>query len=82
MMCVIRTQIQLQDEQADRLKRLAAEQGVSMAALIRRGVDLVLADSSGDSDWEDALSVVGRHQGTGEAVAVDHDAFLDEAFGG
>ena len=39
---MVRTQIQLTEEQARRLKALAAEQGVSMAELIRRSVDTVL----------------------------------------
>ena len=36
---MIRTQIQLTEEQAQRLKTLAAEQGKSVAELIRQSVD-------------------------------------------
>ena len=39
---MVRTQIQLTDEQARHVKRLAAEQQVSMATVIRQGVDLLL----------------------------------------
>ena len=38
-----RTQIQIQDEQLRWLKQLAAEQGVSMAQLVRESIDLYRA---------------------------------------
>ena len=39
---VVRTQIQLTEDQARHVRRIAAEQRVSMATVIRRGVDLLL----------------------------------------
>jgi hypothetical protein len=39
---MIRTQIQLTEEQARRLKAMAAERGTSVAELIRQGVDDLL----------------------------------------
>jgi predicted transcriptional regulator len=39
---LVRTQIQLTDEQAERLRRLAAERNRSIADLVREGVDQVL----------------------------------------
>ena len=36
---MIRTQIQLTDEQSKRLKAMASDEGVSVAELIRRSVD-------------------------------------------
>lgn len=79
---MIRTQIQLDEEQGAALKRLAVERGVSIAALVREGVDLLLAGAGGDADWEAALRVVGRHRGPGGSVAEDHDRHLEEAFTG
>ena len=39
---MVRTQIQLTEEQARALKELAAEEGVSMAELIRRSVEYTI----------------------------------------
>lgn len=77
---MIRTQIQLDEEQARALKRLAAERGVSMAALVREGIDHLLAQTQRDTDWENALEAVGKYRGSGGAVAEDHDHYLDETF--
>jgi hypothetical protein len=42
---MVRTQVQLTKEQAAELKRLALERGVSVAELVREGVDRVLRES-------------------------------------
>ena len=41
---MVRTQIQLTEEQAEGLKRLAAERGVSMAELVRQSVQRLLEE--------------------------------------
>jgi len=46
---MIRTQIQLTEQQAAELKRLAAARGQSMAQLVRTGVDRLLREESGAS---------------------------------
>ncbi len=48
----IRTQIQLTEQQARRLKELAQRSGVSMAELIRRSMERLLNESSGVSTEE------------------------------
>lgn len=76
---MVRTQVQLTDDQASRLRRLAAERGVSVAALVREGVDRVLGENPADAAWERALSVVGAfHGGAGEPVSEEHDRYLGE----
>jgi Ribbon-helix-helix protein, copG family len=77
---MIRTQIQLGDEQVRRLKRLAAERGVSLAELIREGADRILADSELDERWERASALVGRYRDTATDVAANHDRYLGEAY--
>ena len=60
---MVRTQIQLTEAQARALKRLAREQHVSMAELIRRGVDCLLASASGpspDDRKRRAIAAAGR----------------------
>jgi len=79
---MIRTQIQLTEAQFEALKKLSAAENVSMAELIRRGVDLVLASGS-NADDEDrinrALSAAGRFRSGLKDLSVNHDAYLAEA---
>ena len=80
-----RTQISLEPEQADRLRRLAQERGVSMAHLVREAVDqayaTVLVPPSRADLWDRALEAVGSGQGDGANVSEDHDRYLDETYG-
>lgn len=81
MLYMVRTQIQLGEEQARELKRLAHERGVSIAALVREGVDQVLGDRERERAWERAMSVAGKYRsGTGD-LATEHDRHLDEIYG-
>ncbi len=77
---MIRTQIQLTEEQARALKALAARDGISMAALVRRGVDRVLAESDEDARWARALALVGKFRSGHTDVARRHDDYLTEDF--
>lgn len=79
---MIRTQIQLTQEQARRIKEVAEREGISMAEVIRQAVELWLA-AYGDLPREErkrrALGVVGRfHSGLGN-VAQNHDYYVAEA---
>ncbi len=79
-----RTQISLEPEQADLLRRLAQERGVSMAHLIRDAVDraygTALAPPTREELWERAWSAVGSAaSGLGD-VARNHDDYLDEIY--
>jgi hypothetical protein len=81
---MIRTQVQLTEEQAEALRQLAARQGVSMAELFRRGVDRLLAAEQAVSlqeRRERARQVVGRFASGKRDVSLQHDAHLAEAFG-
>ena len=84
MSSVERTQISLEPDQAERLRRLARERGVSMAHLIREAVDATYGPEAPDSRealWARAWSAVGcGHSGLGD-VAEDHDRYLDEIYG-
>jgi hypothetical protein len=76
---MVRTQIQLTEDQARGLKAAAAVRGVSMAQLIREAVDHALASSSDEARWRLALTAVGVIS-DGADVAVNHDKYLAEAF--
>ncbi|MHB1343031.1 MAG: CopG family transcriptional regulator [Thermoleophilia bacterium] len=79
---MVRTQIQLHPEQASRLRVVAAAENVSLAELIRRGVDLVLDQSQAGTpgDRLDTLRVVGAFHSGGVDVAGRHDDELAEAY--
>ncbi|HZK49832.1 MAG TPA: ribbon-helix-helix protein, CopG family [Thermoleophilia bacterium] len=79
---MIRTQIQLHDDQARRLREIAAAEEVSLAEMIRRGVDMVLESSSELTrrDRLDALRVAGSFDSGLPHVAERHDDELAEAY--
>lgn len=81
---MIRTQIQLTDEQATALKRLAAERNESVAELIRRGVDTLLRSISPvgpDERRRRAIAVAGRFRSGRTDLSTQHDRHLAEAYG-
>jgi hypothetical protein len=85
MSAVIRTQVQLTEEQLRRLKRLAADRDVSIAELVRNGVDTILdtAESGSQTDRaRRALAALGRFRSGRFDVAREHDRYLAEAYVG
>jgi len=78
-----RIQAQLSDETMRRLRARAAQDGVSVAELLRRGAELVLRDGPHDTPVarrRRARAVIGRFSDASD-VARDHDEHLDQAFG-
>lgn len=80
---MIRTQIQLTEEQVQALKALAAEQRVSVAELIRRSVDRLTAsaDLGQETRRQRALAVAGRFRSGCPDLSAEHDEYLAEAYG-
>jgi Arc/MetJ-type ribon-helix-helix transcriptional regulator len=80
---VIRTQIQLTEEQAAKLKRIADERGVSMAQVIREAVDRLPRRDDRRERFEraiHALRVSHFHDVEGKTdVSVRHDEYLADA---
>jgi hypothetical protein len=80
---MIRTQIQLTKEQAKAIKRVAAAQGESLAAVVRRAIDMMLKAAPAE-DPEDqrkrALEIVGKFRSGRSDVSTRHDSHLEEAF--
>ena len=83
---MVRTQVRLTEDQARRVKRVAAERGVSMAPVIRQGVDLLLRSAETvviDAERADrAISAAGRFRSGGGDGAEGHDRCLGEAYRG
>ena len=77
---MIRTQIQLDEDRYRKLQKIAREQGLSMAEVVRTGVDLVLSLYERRRRWERARALVGRFASGGGDVAEKHDHYLAEAF--
>lgn len=81
---MLRTQVQLTEEQDRLLEDLGRERRVSKAELVRRAVDLLLAREAPGRGSEEqrlrALSVTGRFRSGDGSVARRHDAALAEAF--
>lgn len=77
---MIRTQIQLTEEQAARLKLVARERGISMAALIREAVEAVVIGSERERRWQRVHESVGAFSSGRRDIAVDHDRELAEIY--
>lgn len=82
---MVRTQIQLTEHQARRLRARADERGVSLAEIIRRCVEQGLAEEapSRGALYDRAARVVGRFSDRRGArdISAKHDRYLDEAYG-
>ena len=82
---MVRAQIQLTESQYRRLRRLGAEEGVSLAEIIRRSVDSTLAanDRGSRTDlYERAAAMVGKFADRDEAadLSARHDDYLESVF--
>jgi len=82
---MVRTQIQLTEEQARRVKRLSRERSVSMAEVIRSFIEIGISTEhpQRDSAYERAKRVIGRFPDKEGArdLAQEHDRHLEGAFG-
>lgn len=80
---MVRTQIQLTEQQARALKQLATAQDVSVAELIRQGVEHILTQRQVVSQEERrrrAILVSGRFRSDVHDLGSDHDRYLAEAY--
>ena len=80
---MVRTQIQLTDEQAIALKRLAAKRHESMAELIRQGVAVLLRSVTSVSSEERrqrAIAVAGSFHSGKHDLSTKHDQYLSEGY--
>jgi hypothetical protein len=80
---MVRTQIQLTQEQAERLKEKAAETGVSMAELIRRSIDSYLNKDHTLTRAERLRrveAIIGKYADEADDVAVNHDRYLADIY--
>lgn len=81
---MIRIQVRLRKEQVEALRAMAQAEGVSVAELIRRGADMVIARSDSATRAERvrrARSVVGKFESVETDLSENHDKYLEEDFG-
>jgi hypothetical protein len=81
---MIRTQIQLTEDQAQALKNIATSRRVSVARLIRQAVDAMI-ESSPPVDPEErhkrAMDIVGKFHSGRHDISKKHDDYLLDAYG-
>jgi hypothetical protein len=80
---MIRTQIQLTEEQSQALKQLAAREGKTVAELVRLGVDQLIRSQIAVDARElrsRALAVAGKFHSGNEDLSAEHDRYAAEAF--
>jgi predicted transcriptional regulator len=80
---MIRTQIQLTEEQAEKLKELSRYSNKSMAALIRQAIDRYLLTGKPDraAQYRQAMALASKYEAPQSDIAIEHDRYLEEAFG-
>lgn len=81
---MVRTQIQLTEQQMRKLRTKAREQGISLAEVIRQCVDSALANEGHDRAelYERARRIIGcfpDKKGTTD-LALEHNRYLEKAF--
>jgi hypothetical protein len=75
---MVRTIIQLPEEQAAALTQEARRRGVSKAAVVREALKPLLARTVGDPTVEKALGAAGSGASGVNDLAERHDAYLAE----
>jgi len=77
---MLRTQISLTEPQLEALKRIAAAEGISMAELIRRGIDQIIGTATAEARRHAALEIVGTFDSGQSDVSERHDDHLVEVY--
>jgi hypothetical protein len=77
---MLRTQVQLTDEQARWLRRVAQRQGISISEVVRQMVEKRMTAEEEMDPWERASALIGRYHSGLSDVSSRHDHYLDEAY--
>lgn len=81
---MVRTQIQLPEEQVAMIKKIALAEHKSMAEIIRQSVDFFARAKYWGREEERrrrAMAVAGQFRSGVKDMAASHDSYLTEAFG-
>ena len=80
---MVRTQIQLTEDQAKALKRIAQSRHLSVAEVIRKAIDAAIRSSSVidiEERHKRAMEIVGKFASGKRDVSKKHDLYLTEAY--
>jgi len=79
---MVRTQVQLTQEQARLLKEVSRTSREPMAALIRKAVDQFLITRKPDRSalYRQASAIIGKYEAGVHDISMEHDRYLGEAF--
>jgi RecA/RadA recombinase len=80
---MVRTQIQLTEDQAKALKKIAHSRHLSVAELIRKAVDAVIKSSSAvdvEERRKRAMEIAGKFGSGKRDVSKKHDLYLTETY--
>jgi Arc/MetJ-type ribon-helix-helix transcriptional regulator len=81
---MVRTQIQLPEEQVALLKKMAVTRHESMAEIIRQAVDFFSKSKQEEGNEQrrrQAMAAAGRFRSGIKDLAASHDSYLTEIFG-
>ena len=81
---MVRTQIQLTEEQVRALKKSAVSRHLSVAKIIRQAVDTVIRTNTMvdiEERHKRAIDIVGRFSSSKRDISKKHDKYLIEKFG-
>ena len=80
---MIRTQIQLKEEQMNALKKIAVAKNSSIAELIRTAVDNIIKSGTVPDSEERrkrAIQIAGKFRSGKRDISLRHDKYLVEAY--
>lgn len=80
---MVRTQIQLTEEQVKGLRKIAVSRHLSVAELIRQSVDTILRTTTvanSEERQKRAMKIVGRFRSGKSDISRRHDKYLGETF--
>ena len=81
---MVRTQIQLTEEQAKAVRKMAMSRHLSVAELIRRAVDTMIKSSTvidAEERYKRAMDIVGKFGSGKRDISRKHDTYLTDAYG-
>jgi predicted DNA-binding ribbon-helix-helix protein len=77
---MIRTQIQLEEADFERLKREARRQSCSVSAFVRASVKQKLAESEATSAQGSVMELAGKYRSGRKDLAENHDEYLSDGW--
>jgi len=80
---MVRTQIQLTEDQARALKRIAQSRHLSIAELIRKAVETIIKSSTvvdHEERHKRAMEIVGKFSSGKHDISKKHDLYLVDAY--